>query len=145
MTPGCYRAAFEPRTATPAKPAWPLWSAPPSRRFRRPRRQSRHGLFGRRRLVGALVAEERGNLEHVRWDLERLFALFAPSRRDRLLGDGSPTAAMRTRPKPGRDHRHSHLVLERLVDHGAENHVRVPVCRARHDLRRLVDLEEAQV
>ncbi len=45
----------------------------------------------------------------------------------------------------GRDHGHADLVLERLVDDRAEDHVGVPVGVARNDLGRLVDLEEPDV
>ena len=64
----------------------------------------------------------------------------AASRRHRCL-DAAPA---RPAAEARRDHRHAHLVTHRLVDHGAEDHVRVRVGVARHDLGRLVDLEEAE-
>ena len=45
----------------------------------------------------------------------------------------------------GRDHRHAHLITELIVDHGAEDDVRVLVGRAGDDLRRLVHLEQAEI
>ena len=64
-----------------------------------------------------------------------------------LLGRSSSRRRRRVprRPEAGGDHRHANLVLERLVDDGAEDDVRVLVGGARDDLGRLVDLEEPDV
>jgi cell division protein FtsZ len=45
----------------------------------------------------------------------------------------------------GGDHGHPHLVAERVVDHGAEDDVGLGVRRLRHQVGRLVDLEQAEV
>ena len=45
----------------------------------------------------------------------------------------------------GGDHRHADVVAQVLVDDGAEDDVRVGVGRGVDDLRRLVDLEQAEV
>src|SRR5262245_59803185 len=93
------------------------------------------------------VAQEGRDLEHVFWHLE---PALVPRRRTPLAGlfRGTllaPAAPIALRTEAGRDHGHADLVLRALVDHGAEDDVRVLVGRARHDLGRLVDLEEAHV
>ena len=68
-----------------------------------------------------------------------------PSRR---RGGRAPTrarAAARAAVEAGRDHGHADLVLQRLVDHRAEDDVGVLVGRRGDDLGRLVDLEQAEV
>ena len=60
-------------------------------------------------------------------------------------GRGLDAAAARPAAEAGRDHGHAHLVAHRLVDHGAEDDVRVRVGVTRDDLGRLVDLEQAEV
>ena len=92
-------------------------------------------LTQERRYVDVLVADlERGPLASPR--------------------DGRPPeAASRSRRgapprrgvEAGADHRHADLVLLLLVDHRAEDDVRLAVGGALDDLRRLVDLEEAEV
>ena len=52
---------------------------------------------------------------------------------------------VRLRPKPVAITVTRHLVLQRVVDHGAEDHVGVLVGRARDDLGRLVHLEQPDV
>ena len=63
--------------------------------------------------------------------------------RDSFTGRTGPAAPLRA--EPGGDHGHPHLVLELVVDHRAEDHVRVLVGSTRHYLGRLVDLEEPEV
>src|ERR1039458_1796602 len=53
--------------------------------------------------------------------------------------------AARTVVEAGADHGDAHLVAHRLVDHGAEDDVRVRVGRVLDDLRSVVDLEQAEV
>ena len=69
--------------------------------------------------------------------------------RSRLRGTdlrlGARAAAAALAAEAGRDHRDAHLVAHRLVDDRAEDDVRVLVGRARHDLGRLVHLEQADV
>ena len=69
-----------------------------------------------------------------------------------MLPDGTATcgsalvrAAAAPAAEAGGDHGDAHLVAHRVVDHGAEDDVRVHVGCARHDLGRLVDLEQADV
>src|SRR5438093_9880422 len=91
------------------------------------------------------VAEKRGDVQDVRRDLEAarrgLAAGAGNGGHRRLAAPAAPAAASET----GGDHRHAHLVAERVVDHGAEDDVRVLVGGARDDLGRLVHLEEADV
>src|SRR5256712_6320129 len=62
------------------------------------------------------------------------------------LGDLRGAAPARTvRAESGRDHGDAHLVRERLVDHRAEDDVRVLVRSSGDDLRGLVDLEETDL
>src|SRR5919198_1374071 len=93
---------------------------------------------------GLVVAQEGRPLEHLFGALEAL------SRRDplgRLLHRhaGLPAAPPALGAEAGRDDRHAHLVLEALVDDGAEDDVRVLVGGAGDDLGGLVHLEEADV
>ena len=68
-------------------------------------------------------------------------------------GPGPGTGASSLEPRPaaallaeaGRDHGDADLVAAALVDHGAEDHVRVRVGGARDDLGGLVHLEEAEI
>src|SRR5919204_6092422 len=93
-----------------------------------------------KRLV---VAQERRDVEYVARHVEASGGLDArPRRLERRL---STTPAARGPAEARGDHGHLDLVAERIVDHGAEDDVRVLVGRARHDLRRLVDLEEADL
>ena len=65
-----------------------------------------------------------------------------PSGDARLSGGPRPAAALGA--EAGGDHRHPHLVLQLVVDHRAEDDVRVLVGRAGDHLGRLVHLEEAR-
>src|SRR5437660_5354581 len=94
------------------------------------------------------VAQERGHFEHVVRHVEPLAAgrlrLFGTD----LLGLGDlrrPALARTVRSESGRDHRDVYLVRERLVDHRAEDDVRVLVGSSGDDLRSLVDLEETDL
>src|SRR5690606_3505701 len=62
------------------------------------------------------------------------------------LGGGrrGPVAAGRL-VEPGGDHRDAHLVAEGVIDDRAEDDVRVAGRGVRHELRRLVDLEQTEV
>src|SRR5215213_5990201 len=95
------------------------------------------GAFG-------LLAEERRHFEHVLRNVEAVLGL-RPRLRLGLLDSRPPLAPVRARAEACGDHRHAHLVLERLVDHGAEDDIRVLVGGARDDLGRLVHLEETHI
>src|SRR6476659_6742099 len=94
-------------------------------------RESRRG--------GLFVAKEGRHVEPV------LAGLLRGSRRDGdgCLRSGAPAPALPA--ESGGDDRDAHLVAHRLVDHRAEDDVRVLVGGARHDLGRLVDLEQSDV
>src|SRR6267142_5170899 len=94
------------------------------------------------------VAQERGHFEHVVRHVEPLTAgrlrLFGTELLG--LGDLRGAAPARTvRAESGRDHGDAHLVRKRLVDHRAEDDVRVLVRSSGDDLRGLVDLEETDL
>ena len=72
-----------------------------------------------------------------------MLAFMIPNLFRRLLG--TAPAPDPGRAKTGRDHRDAHLVAEAFVDHRAEDDVRVLVRGRGHDLRGLVDLEEADI
>src|SRR5207244_12185753 len=92
----------------------------------------------------APIAEEGRGLELVP-DLEtRHSGLLAAERRFYRVAPPAP-AGCAAAPEAGRDHRYAHLVTEPVVDHGAENDVRVLVGRARHHLGSFVDLEQPDV
>src|SRR3954462_378447 len=94
------------------------------------------------------VAQERRDVDLVVGDLERRAldaraAIPAAGAVAGLLARGArPGAAV---VEAGGDHRHADLVAHVLVDDGAEDDVRRRVGRALDDLRRLVDLEQADV
>src|SRR5471032_411092 len=97
------------------------------------------GRFPRLRGLG-VAAKERRHVERLGGGLE----LGARPRagRARLFSRTRRTpAALLTEAR--RDHSHPDLVLLAVGDHGAEDDIRVLVGRARDDLGRLVDLEQA--
>src|SRR3954451_12789448 len=99
---------------------WNLLRAGVRYRPRRFRNLARTTLF---------VAQERWHFEHVLGHVEtarRRAALALGARRlarRRRRGGSPPRAPAVT--ESGRDHRDPHLVLQRVVDHGAEDDVRV--------------------
>src|SRR5579884_3848978 len=92
------------------------------------------------RLNALRVPEERRDVERVA-DVELRRTRSDP----RAFAHGGARAPTPLCPEAGGDHRHPHLVLQLVVDDGAEDHVRVLVGGARHDLRGLVDLEQPEV
>src|SRR5688572_13025880 len=84
------------------------------------------------------AAEERGDFENVRRDVEALGGCLA------LAGLLAALAPVRL-VEAGGDDGHAHLAAHRLVDDSAEDHVRVEIRRARDDLGRLVHLEQPDV
>ena len=82
-------------------------------------------------------------------DLERRALAIADARatiRTRLAALASPRdRAARTVVEAGADHGDAHVVAHALVDHRAEDDVRVRVGRVLDDLGRFVDLEQAEV
>src|SRR4051812_2233930 len=89
-----------------------------------------------RRLLGPLGGERLGRGPGLLLGLRRLVA----------TKPGLMLAALRhPAVEAGRDHRHPDLVAQRVVDRGAEDDVGLGVRRLRHQRRRLVDLEQAQV
>src|SRR5207237_5927933 len=94
------------------------------------------------------LSEEAGYVQDV---LRRLERLLAPTARDlsfvsgqrRYLAGSPPPAAVAT--EAGRNHGHTDFVVQRLVDHRAEDDVRVLVGGARYDFGRLVDFEETNL
>src|SRR6266446_3587826 len=98
--------------------------------------------------VALRVAQERRNFQDVVRAVEAFVSnglrLFGGD----LLGLGGLCRAAPARPvwaEPGCDHGHPHLVLERLVDDGAEDDVRILVCRPGDHLGRFVHLEESDL
>src|SRR5438874_3397790 len=95
--------------------------------------------------VGLGVAQERGNFQDVVRDVEAFVSsglrLFGCD----LLGlgglCGAPPASP-VRAEPRCDHGDTHLVLQRLVDDGAEDDVGILIGRPGDDLGRFVHLEE---
>src|SRR4051794_2962569 len=142
------------RTATSGRGCW---SSPRARRAwpsaARPARTAaacaaRRATWWPRRTSGQLAQEGR-DLEVVVADLQRrALALVHPyvavaAAHTRLLAGGAwPRTAV---VEPGRDDRDADLVAHALVDHRAEDDVGVGVGRGVDDLRRLVDLEQAEV
>src|SRR5262249_2655248 len=74
---------------------------------------------------GLLLAEERRHVERLLGHLEA--AAGNGRRRNRSLDGGARAPAPAGAAEPGRDDRHPDLVAERLVDHRAEDDVRVLV------------------
>src|SRR5918996_5330343 len=95
----------------------------------------------------ARSAQEGRDVEVVVADLERGPLAFVDPRAAvaraalALLARGAQAGAV----EPGRDHGHADLVSEPVVDHRAEDDVRVRVRGRVDDLRRLVDLEQPEV
>src|SRR6188472_3358234 len=106
------------------------------------RNGSRGGRIGRASVWQVLPAAQEGrHFEYVRGDVE-----VAPGRLALGFDVLALTAvAAQGAVEAGGDHRHSDLPVHVLVDHGAEDNVRVQVGCARHDLGGLVDLEEAEI
>src|SRR5438552_6101340 len=95
--------------------------------------------------VALRVAQKRRNFQDVVRDVEAFVSSGLRLFGGELLGLGGLRRAPPARPvgaEPGCDHRHAHLVVERLVDDCAEDDVRILVRRPGDHLGRFVHLEE---
>src|SRR5207302_2357394 len=88
---------------------------------------------------GLLVAQEGRHVEGLLADV------LGRARRNGDRGLHTATAPAASAAKARRDDGDAYLVPHRLVDDGTEDDVRVRIGGARHDLRRLVHLEQADV
>src|SRR5262245_66497506 len=96
---------------------------------------------------GIALTQERRDVEIVVADLERR-ALTVVDPRAAVARAALPLRARGAQAgavEAGGDHRHADLVGQPVVDDGAEDDVGVAVGRRVDDLRRLVDLEQAEV
>ena len=145
-----HRRAARRRAATPAS-GWPpkrAWTdrasasgAGPSDHAGRRRASARNDYVSRRKLGTSSMSP--GISKRAVRPLE----VAGAERRRRTAPSDSSRRLQRARAllEAGRDHGHADVIAELLVDDGAEDDVRVLVGGARDDLRRVVDLEQAEV